>query len=151
MPHAAFGQPKVSPTLNVRRNASQRHDLTRQASDIALADAVAQAVRAVPSVVDLSSGLSVPAATYGPGRHVAGIVVHHPTVETYSVEVHVVLSEAYCTRASAATAVRGERDPEACGPITEVADLIRRAVRRSIQEMTSLALERIDVFIDDLR
>lgn len=150
MPNAAIKQPGFSPAPNFQRTVAERHSRSRRVSDIALAEAVAQAVRAVPGVADLSSGLSAPAATYGPGQHVTGIAVRHPTLDTLAIEVHVALSETHCTRAATA-AGSGEHDLQWRGPVTEVANQVRGAVYAAVQEMTSLALVRVDVFIDDLR
>ncbi|HKT39543.1 MAG TPA: hypothetical protein VJR48_14300 [Ktedonobacterales bacterium] len=146
MSHAATGQSTASSP------ASARHPPPRRVSDIALADAVAEAVRGTPEVVDLSPGLSMLAATYGPGRSVAGIVVRHPTLDTLALEIHVILSEARCTQASTGIAVESEeQNSQMRGPVTEIANQIRSAARVAAQQTTTLAVEQVDVFIDDLR
>src|SRR5215467_1176801 len=68
-------------------------------SDTVIADTLVHAIRAVPGVLDMGQGLFAKAATYGPGRHVLGIVIQHPTQDSLSVEVHVVLEEAAFTKA----------------------------------------------------
>jgi uncharacterized alkaline shock family protein YloU len=152
MPHATFRQSRASRSKSVRRrDATPQRRLAQRVSDLALADAVAHAVQVVPGVAELSPGLVTPVATYGPGRSVAGVVIRHPTLETLAIEVHVDLSEAHCMWAVTAADDRGARDSEGCAPITEVAHLVRGEVRRSTQDMTSSALVRVDVFIDDLR
>lgn len=121
-------------------------------SDIALAEAVAEAVRGAPEVVDLSQGLSMLAATYGPGRSVAGIVVRHPTPDTLALEIHVILSEARCTQTSAEIAMEsGEQDAQMRDPVNEFANRVRSAARVAARQTTTLAIEQVDVFIDDLR
>jgi hypothetical protein len=54
-------------------------------SDLVLADAI----RAIPGVVDMGQGLFAGAATYGPGKHIADIVFQHSATGERSVEVHV--------------------------------------------------------------
>lgn len=120
-------------------------------SDVALAEAVAEAVRGTPEVVDLSPGLSMLAATYGPGRSVAGIVVRHPTLDTLALEIHVILSEASCMQASTGIATESEeQDTPMRGPLAEIANRVRGAAGAAARETTTLAIEQIDVFIDDL-
>lgn len=153
MPHATFRPSKASPSTGARRGGGvPQHRSARPVSDIALAEAVALAVQAVSGVAGLSPGVVTPVATYGPGRSVAGVVIRHPTLETLAIEVHVVLSQTYCTATATAAVAGGEREPEGGGdPITKIADLVRDAVRRSTQELTSSPLVRVDVFIDDLQ
>ena len=68
-------------------------------SDIALADSIVHDIRDIPGVVDMGQGLFAKAATYGPKKHVVGVVLHHATPDALSVEVHVVLEEAVCIKA----------------------------------------------------
>lgn len=152
MSHAATGQSRASGAAEMPREiAAARHRPSERVSDIALADAVALAVRGVPGVADLSAGSSGPVATYGPGRSVAGVAVYHPTLDAIAIEVHVVLSEAHCARASAGAAEWGRQNSEQRGPVTEVANGVRGAARTAVAEIASLELERVDVFIDDLQ
>lgn len=153
MAHATIRQSRASSSTGARRRGgAPQHRSARPVSDLALADAVAHAVQAVSGVADLSPGFVTPAATYGPGRSVAGVVIRHPTIETLAIEVHVVLSQTHCRRSATAAVAGGERDPEGGGdPITKIANLVRDAVRRSTQELTSSPLARVDVFIDDLQ
>jgi hypothetical protein len=62
--------------------------------DMVLADAIAHAIGAVPGVAGLGQGLFAKAATYGPGKHIAGVVLQHLAPGELSVEIHVVLDEA---------------------------------------------------------
>src|SRR5215469_8906501 len=61
------------------------------ASDIPVARAVAEAVRALPMVLDLSPGKFELAATYGPRERVTGVVVRRTSSHNITIEVHVVL------------------------------------------------------------
>lgn len=157
MSHAASRQPTASPPASARRGgATSRRPPPRPVSDIALAEAVAKAVRVAPEVVDLSQGRSMLAATYGPGRSVAGIVVRHPTLDTLALEVHVILSEARCTQTSTGIATGIAMEPEGQdaqihGPVNEIANRVRSAARVAAQQTTTAAVEQVDVFIDDLR
>src|SRR5215471_19950177 len=80
------------------RKVENQEPSTRMApehlSDTIIADTLVHAIRAVPGVLDMGHGLFAKAATYGPGRHVLGIVIQHPTQDSLSVEVHVILEEA---------------------------------------------------------
>lgn len=121
-------------------------------SDIELASAAAHSARAVRGVVDLSPGLVAPAATYGPGQRVAGIIVHHPTMERVILEVHVILSESHCERAWADLGLEpDEHDAGETGPVTEIASRVRDAVCATVQSMAPQGRVRVDVFIDDLQ
>ena len=120
-------------------------------SDFTLALAVAQAVREVPDVIDLSPGRFVLAATYSKGQHVAGVVVHHPRPGVIRLEVHAILSGS----CSSATAVHAGADAAGHGAkrqavLAEIGEQIRRAVYRVADTMSLPALAGVDVFIDDL-
>ena len=120
-------------------------------SDFALAQAVAQAVRETPDVIDLSPGRFVLAATYSKGQHVTGVVVHHPRPGAIRLEVHAVLSGS----CSSATAVGAGEDAAGHGAkrqavLTEIGEQIRRSVYRVANTMSLPALAGVDVYIDDL-
>lgn len=152
MSHAAVRQPEGAREDPAHQEPAQRMAHVEWVSDITVASAVAQAVRTVPGVMDLSPGLSTPAATYGAGRRVTGIVVHHSTPDDIALEVHVVLSEAHCAAAPADAIVdspaSGAQDR---GVLAGIASQIREVVYKAVHETASLALVRVDVFIDDLR
>ncbi len=152
MSHAAIGRSKDTHPSSTRLASGQEHRWPEQMRDADLASAVAQAVRLVPGVVDLSAGLIATVATYGPGQRVDGIIVHHPNVDEVIIEVHVVLSESHCKLAARrATAGPAERGSDTHGPVTEIASQVRSVVRTTVQNMTSLTLVRADVFVDDLQ
>lgn len=155
MSHAATGLSRASPASCAHPSGEQRHRGLEPVSDLTLASAAAQAVRMVPGVVDLSPGYAAPAATYGPGQRVAGIVVHRPTTEEIVLEVHVVISEAHCALASADSSSklveRDSHDAEESGPVSEIASRVRNVVCATVQSMAAQARVQVDVFIDDLR
>jgi hypothetical protein len=123
-----------------------------QISDIAIASAVAHAVRAAPGVIDLSPGTTALAATYGSGKRVDGVVVHHLAPDKVALEIHVTLSETACKQADADAALETSgRVQEEQGLLTRVASRIRSAVYDIAPGMAPQALMRVDVYIDDLR
>jgi len=126
-------------------------DLTEQFSDIAVASAIARTVRRVPGVVDLSPGLVTQSATYGIGERVSGVVIHHLAQHKVVLEIHVLLSEAYC-KATACDAGRRGAAHE-CGALNvldAIAAHIREAVNASAAAMPLPMVVRADVLIDDL-
>lgn len=164
MSHAAVRQSRQSTAAPETTESSTRRDSERsqrapeRSSDLALASAAAQAARMAPGVVDLSPGLRAPAATYGPGERVVGIIIHHSAPEQVVVEVHVTLSASAC-EAAAKDAIVGKDaalematdDAELRGPIREIASHIRVAVREAVRSVAPQVVAQIDVFIDDLR
>jgi len=152
MSHASVRQSGATREESPHQEVAQRVAPLGRVSDITIASAVAQAVHTVPGVVDLSPGRATPAATYGAGRRVTGVVVHHPTPDDVALEVHVVLSEAHCTTPSTnATGDSTASGSQGHGVLADIASRIREVVYGAIQAMASLVLVRIDVFIDDLR
>lgn len=155
MPDAAARQSTATPEATAQQqNGEARGRPGERVSDLAIAGATAQAVRNVPGVADLSAGLVVPAATYGSGQRVNGVVVHHLTPDTIGLEIHVIASEAFCGMAAADATVEPQsvaRDAEPPGLLAEIAARIREVVYRTVQDMTALAIARVDVLIDDLR
>jgi uncharacterized alkaline shock family protein YloU len=85
-----------------------------------LVDAIAAAATAVEGVADLHGGIFGEAATYLPGRRVAGI-----RVDEQGTEVHVVLLFGYPVRRTA-EAVRDAVAPLVSGPVhVTVEDVVR--------------------------
>ena len=70
-------------------------------SDTLIAETIVHAIRTVPGVLEMGEGLFAKAATFGPGKHVPGVVIQHPTSDTLSVEAHAILNEAAFTKAYA--------------------------------------------------
>lgn len=152
MPHAAVTQPAGQATAPMPQEAVQQERPPKQVSDLAIASAVAQAIRTAPEVVDLSPGLFALVATYGSGQRVAGVVVHHLTPDQIVLETRVILSEAHCNALWAAFASdSAEGGAEGRGILTDIASRIREVVYESLRDITSPRLAHVDVFIDDLR
>ena len=127
------------------------------ASDIAIARAVAEAVRATPMVQDLSPGTAELAVTYGPRERVTGVVVRHPNSRDISIEVHVVLHAALQTGSQQSEASRsGLHRKASAGTVggavlTRSANQIRRAVYRAVDRLGIEQPVGIDVLIDDIQ
>jgi len=68
-------------------------------SDTDIANAIVHGIRDVPGVLDMGQGLFARAATYGPGKHIVGIALQHPTPGELSIDVHVVLDERFLNKA----------------------------------------------------
>ncbi|HKT39478.1 MAG TPA: hypothetical protein VJR48_13965 [Ktedonobacterales bacterium] len=158
MPHATVTRPTARSTSSAAGAApgetAPREGPANQVSDFTIATAAAEALRAAPGVVDISPGVFALVATYGSGKRVAGIVVHHLTPDQIALEAHVVLSEAYCHEmlATAATeSARSERGTEGKSVLGDIADRLREAVYGGLRGTASLPLARVDVYIDDLR
>src|SRR6185437_11356 len=103
MPHATAARPTArsrsaaaTPGETAPGETAPREGPTDQVSDFIIATAAAQALRAAPGVVDISPGVFALVATYGSGKRIAGIVVHHLTPDQNALEAPVALSEAYC-------------------------------------------------------
>jgi uncharacterized alkaline shock family protein YloU len=100
-------------------------------SEVSLARAVVAAVRAVPSVADVSPGLFAEAATYGPGEKVRGVVVGRAGGALY-IEVHICASYADSL------------------VLPELAARVRDAVRQSVEALDAGPLRPVHVAFDDL-
>lgn len=152
MRHTAAKQPAPPLPESTQQVSELRERAPERVSDIALASDVAQAVRKVPGVVDLSAGHVALAATYGSGQRVTGVVVHHLSQDEVVLEVHVILSEAHCTTVSSGAASRSAgSDSDGFGLLNDMASRIRGVVYDVVKDMPSLVLVRADVLIDDLR
>jgi uncharacterized alkaline shock family protein YloU len=101
-------------------------------TEVGLARAVAEAVRAVPGVADVSPGQFAERATYGPGEKVPGIVVARVD-DGLQIEVHVC---AHYTKALV---------------LPELAARVRTAVRQTVEARDTRPLRRVDVAIDDVQ
>jgi hypothetical protein len=128
-----------------------------RASDIAIARAVAEAVRTLPVVLDVSPGIVELAATYGPRERVTGVVVRRPNARDTIIEVHVILrglphggsqqeqARGHASRCEAP--VGTARD----AVLTRSADEIRRAVYCAVQRLDSDPPAGVDVVIEDIQ
>ena len=127
------------------------------ASDIAIARAVAGAVRAAPMVLDLSPGIVELAATYGPRERVTGVVVRRPSSHDYAIEVHVVLRGSLYAGSQLDEARGGASHHKASAGMAHdavlmrSADQIRRAIYRAVRGLDMAPPARVDVIIEDIQ
>jgi hypothetical protein len=138
----------------VEAQASSPRMVPEHLSDMAIARAIVHDVRAVPGVVDMGQGLFAKAATYGPGEHVVGIVLHHPAPNALVVEVHVVIEEASLnttfadvSRSTASTSSSAGTTPI----LLRVTDQVRAVVTQTLEHLGLPAPTLVDVTIDDIR
>ena len=125
---------------------------TEHVSDMALADAIVHDIRAIPGVVDMGQGVFAKAATYGPKKHVVGVVLHHATPDALSVEVHVVLEEAVCIKAlSDVPRPDASSRTETTPMLLRMTDQIRAGVFLTFEHLGLPAPTTVDVTIDDIR
>jgi hypothetical protein len=121
-------------------------------SDIVIADAIVHAIRAVPGVLDMGQGLFVKAATFGPGKHVPGVVIQHPTSDSLSVEVHVILEEASFAKAYSDISGSDASSRTGTTPILlRFTDQIRATVTQTLEHLGLPISTMVDVTIDDIR
>ena len=121
-------------------------------SDMVLAHAIVHAIRAIPGVLDMGQGLFAKAATYGPGKHVAGIVFHHPTPDALSVEVHVVLADAWFIKAfTDVSRLDVSSSSDTTPMLLRMTDHIRAVVSQTFEHLGLPAPTLVDVTIDDIR
>jgi hypothetical protein len=100
-------------------------------SEVGLARAVAEAVRAVPGIANVSPGQFAERATYGPGEKVPGIVVDWVD-DGLEIEAHVC---AHYTNALV---------------LPELAARVRTAVRQAVEARDARPIRRIDLAFDDV-
>jgi hypothetical protein len=138
------------------RKVETQEQSTRMApehlGDTIIADTLVHAIRAVPGVLDMGQGLFAKAATYGPGKHVLGVVLHHPTSDSLSVEVHVILEEAAFSKAY--SEISGSDASSSSGPrpmLLRFTDQIRAVVIQTLEQLGLPASTMVDVTIDDIR
>ena len=121
-------------------------------SDTLLAESIVRAIRTVPGVSAMGEGLFVKAATFGPGKQVSGIVIHHPTLDALAVEAHVVLDnavfmKAYAERSAPDAPSRSGTTPFLLG----FTDQIRTVVVQTLEHLGVPVSTVVDVIIDDIR
>lgn len=150
-----------TPATTPSEDVAQPTAVYSQASDFMAARAIAAAVRATHGVVDLSPGLLALVATYGATERVVGVVVRHPVPRDTVVEVHVVVATGTVEAGPETEMREGDSDmptrasasgASAAGAVlTRVADEVRRAVYRAVQELGLAPPSAVDVLIDDIR
>jgi hypothetical protein len=116
-------------------------------SDTDSAHAMVHAIRNIPGVLEMGQGLFAKAATYGPGKHVAGIALQHPTPGEVSVEVHVVLDERFLNKALTDVSSSSETTPI----LLRCTDQVRAVVSQTVEQLGLPVPTMIDVTIDDIR
>jgi hypothetical protein len=116
-------------------------------NDTDIANAIVHAIRDVPGVLDMGQGLFAKAATYGPGKHIAGIALQHPAPGELSVEVHVVLDERFLNKALADVSSSSDTAPI----LLRLTDQVRAAVSQTLEHLGLPVPLMIDVTIDDIR
>ena len=121
-------------------------------TDTLIAEAIVHAVRAVPGVLDMGGGLFVQAVTFGPGKRVPGVVISHPTTDSLTVEVHVILADAAFSKAYAEISTSEAPSSEGSTPILlRFTDQIRTVVIQTLEQLGFPASTLVDVTIDDIR
>jgi hypothetical protein len=121
--------------------------VSERLSDMVIADAIAHALRDVPGVLDMGQGLFARAATYGPGKHIAGVVLQHPAPGELSVEVHVVLDETTFLKALSDMSSNSDNTPI----VLRFTDHIRAVVSQTFEHLGLPVPTMVDVTIDDIR
>ena len=121
--------------------------VSERLSDLVIADAIAHAIRDVPGVLDMGQGVFARAATYGPGKHIAGIVFQHPAPGELSVEVHVVLDET--TLLKALSDISSNSDHPSI--LLRCTDHIRAVVSQTLEHLGLPVPTMVDVTLDDMR
>ena len=135
------GSDKVDP------QAPTAQMVTEQMNDMVIANAIAHAIRGVPGVLDMSQGLFAKAATYGPGKRIAGIVLRHDAPGELSVEVHVVLDETTFIKALSDLSSSASDTPI----LLRFTGMIRVVVVQTFEHLGLPAPTMVDVTIDDIR
>jgi hypothetical protein len=117
--------------------------VSERLSDLVIADAI----RDVPGVLDMGQGLFARAATYGPGKHIAGIVFQHRAPGELSVEVHVVLDETTFLKALSDISSNSDHTPI----LLRFTDHIRAVVSQTVEHLGLPVPTMVDVTLDDMR
>ena len=116
-------------------------------SDTDIANAIAHGIRDVPGVLDMGQGLFARAATYGPGKHITGIALQHPTPGELSIDVHVVLDERFLNKALS----DGSSSSDTTPILLRFTDQVRAVVSQTLEHLGLPVPIMIDVTIDDIR
>lgn len=136
----------------VEVQAPSTQDVPEHLSDIVLATAIVHAIRAVPGVVDIGQGLFAKAATYGPGKHINGVVLRHSASGELAVEVHVVLEEASFIKAfSDVSHSDASSSSDTTPALLRFTGEVRAAVTQTLAHLGLQVPTMVDVTIDDIR
>jgi hypothetical protein len=121
-------------------------------SDTLIAETIVRAICTVPGVSAMGEGLFAKAATFGPGKHVSGIVIHHPTLDSLSVEAHVVLDTAAFSKAYAESSASDAPPRSGSTPVLlRFTDQIRTVVVQTLEHLGVPVSTLVDVILDDIR
>ena len=123
------------------------HMVSGRLSNTDVANAIVHAIRDVPGVLDMGQGLFAKTATYGPGKHIAGIALQHPTPGELSAEVHVVLDERFLNKALSDVSSSSDTTPI----LLRCTDQVRAVVSQTLEHLGLPVPIMIDVTIDDIR
>ena len=136
----------------VEAQAPSTQDVPEHLSDIVLANAIVDAIRAVPGVVDIGQGLFSKAATYGPGKHINGVVLRHSASGELAVEVYVVLEEASFIKAFSDVSHSDASSSSGTTPVLlRFTGEVRAAVNQTLAHLGLPVPTMVDVTIDDIR
>jgi len=123
------------------------HMVSGHLSDTEIANAMVHAIRAIPGVLNMGQGLFAKSVTYGPGKHIEGIALQHPTPGDLSIEVHVVLDVRFLNTALSDVNSSLETTPI----LLRCTDQVRAVVSQTLEQLGLPAPLMIDVTIDDIR
>ena len=144
--------PLDSGTGAVEAKESSTRMAPKHLSDMLIAETIVHAIRLVPGVLDMGEGLFAKVGTYGPGKHIPGIVIHHPTEDSLSVEVHVVLDDAAFTKAySEISASEAPSRADSTPVLLRFTDQVRTAVVQTFEQLGLPVSSLVDVTIEDIR
>ena len=116
-------------------------------SDLDIAQALVHAIRNVPGILDMGQGLFAQAATYGPGRRIAGIALEHPGAGELAVKVHVVLDERSLNEALTNAASSSDPTPI----MLRFTGQVRAIVSQTLEQLGLPLPKMVDVIVDDIR
>lgn len=121
-------------------------------SDTAIAEAIVHTIQAVPGVSGMGQGLFAKVATFGPGKRVSGIAMKHPTLDSLSIEVHVILEEASVAKAYSETShVDASSELDTTPILLRFTDRIRAAVTQTLEQLGLPVSTMVDVIVEDIR
>jgi hypothetical protein len=132
-----------------------------QPDDVAVVVSLAQAIRSLPYVADLSAGRYGVAVTYGPGQRISGIVLRRPIPTEDDahlpsvVETHIVLT-AEVVRAFPEQRLSSAQSQQAGTTVQrpvllDLAEEIRQTLEREIRSLRPSESWVIDIALEDLR
>lgn len=139
------------------QDVSQPIPPSSPASNMTIAKAIATAVRMTPGVVALSPGLLALAATYAANERLVGVVVRHSgsrDAADIAVEVHVTVAMEAPPRVETqgdALSLSAQTETSEIAVLARIANQVREAVYRAMQDLRLPPPSAIDVLIDDIQ